>query len=434
MSQRKRAVGLIGAISIGIGGMVGGGIFAVLGEAVSMAHGATAISFFVAGIVALLTSIAYARLSVKYRNRGGTVVFIDMAFGNNLISGSLNLMLWLSYLVTIALYAVAFASYAQTFFPGNTSALLKHALISIAILLPTAINLISASLVSKSETIIVALKLILLIVVIFFSAPYVDPERIAPAHWGPIIPIVASGMVIFVAFEGFELIANAAEDINNPARNLPIAFFSSVLLVIALYVVIALVTVSTVSENQLLIAKDYALATAAKPALGQTGFVMVSIAALLATFSAINATIYGNARLGYVLAKDGQLPKAFDKQVWNEPIMGVVITAIISLLIANSINLTEIAIIGSASFLLIFALINASAFKLKEEIGGNQWVYFIALLLCVTALITLLIHTYQSNVMAILVFLSFIGISILFELTYGIKLRGHFFSRRYDNV
>jgi len=96
MSQSKRAVGLIGAISIGIGGMVGGRIFAVLGEAVSMAHGATAVSFLVAGIVALLTSVAYARLSVKYRSRGGTVVFIDTAFGNNLISGSLNLMLWLS--------------------------------------------------------------------------------------------------------------------------------------------------------------------------------------------------------------------------------------------------------------------------------------------------------------------------------------------------
>jgi amino acid transporter len=248
------------------------------------------------------------------------------------------------------------------------------------------------------------------------------------------ISIVASGMVIFVAFEGFELIANAAEDINNPARNLPIAFLSSVILVIVLYVLIAFVTVSTVPESELLISRDYALATAAKPALGQTGFVMVSIAALLATFSAINATIYGNARLGYVLAKDGQLPEAFDKQVWNEPLVGVVITAMISLLIANAINLTEIAIVGSASFLIIFALVNASAFKLKREIGGNPWVYFIALLLCVTALVTLLIHAWQSNIVSILVLLSFVGISILFEVIYGIKLRGHFLGRRYDNA
>lgn len=156
MSRGKRKIGLAGAISIGIGGMVGGGIFAVLGEAVSLAHGGTPMAFFVAGMVALLTSYAYAKLSVKYPSQGGTVVFIDKAFGNNIASGSVNLMLWLSYLVTIALYAVAFASYALTFFHDNTSTLIKHVLISAAVLLPTAINLVSASFVSKSETAIVA--------------------------------------------------------------------------------------------------------------------------------------------------------------------------------------------------------------------------------------------------------------------------------------
>jgi amino acid transporter len=433
MNDKKRTVGLMGAVSIGIGGMVGGGIFAVLGEAVSIAHGSTAIAFFIAGIVALLTSIAYAKLSAKYKNRGGTVFFIDTAFGNNLASGSLNLMLWLSYLVTIALYAVAFASYAQTFFHGNTSLLLRHILISAAILLPTAVNLVSASFVSKSETLIVVLKLILLIVIIAFSSPYVKLERIAPAHWGSFTSIVAAGMVIFVAYEGFELIANSAEDIKKPERNLPAAFFISVLLVIALYMLIALVTVSTVSESKILIVKDYALAVAAKPALGQTGFVIVSVAALLATFSAINATIYGNARLGYIMAKNGQLPEQFDKQVWDDPVMGVVITAVISLVIANTINLTEIAIIGSASFLLVFALVNASAFKLRKEIGGKPWVYIIALLACAAALVTLLIHTSQNNFRAILVFFSFIAVSIIFELTYGRMLRGHFLGRRYHS-
>lgn len=98
-------------------------------------------------------------------------------------------------------------------------------------------------------------------------------------------------MVIFVAYEGFELIANSAEEIKDPARNLPRAYYASVVLVIILYVVIAFVTVGTVPEDQLLTAKDYALAVAAKPALGQVGFTIVAVAALLATFSAINATI-----------------------------------------------------------------------------------------------------------------------------------------------
>lgn len=432
MSRGKRKIGLAGAISIGIGGMVGGGIFAVLGEAVSLAHGGTPMAFFVAGMVALLTSYAYARLSVKYPSQGGTVVFIDKAFGNNIASGSFNLMLWLSYLVTIALYAVAFASYALTFFHDNTSALIKHVLISAAVLLPTAINLVSASFVSKSETAIVAVKLVLLAVIIVFSIAYVDPELVAPAHWGSMSSIFAAGMIIFVAYEGFELIANSAEDVQNPERNLPIAFYTSVILVFVLYVLIGIITVSTIPEEQLLSAKDYALAIAAKPALGQTGFVVIAIAALLATFSAINATIYGNARLGYVLAREGQLPEIFDKKVWNEPVMGVVVTAAISVLMANAINLKEIAIIGSASFLFIFALINASAFKLRKEIGGSRYVYIVAVLLSVTALMTLLVNTFESNFRAIFVFVAFICVSVLFEMTYGKKLRGHFMGRRYE--
>ncbi|MEJ2468723.1 MAG: APC family permease [Campylobacterales bacterium] len=308
MQDSKKSIGLPGAIAIGIGGMVGGGIFAVLGEAVSLSHGATPLAFGFGGLVALLTAFSYARLSVAFPGRGGTVTFIDRAFGNNLASGSVNLMLWLSYLVTIALYAVAFASYAQTFFPSG-SPLLRHALISLAIVLPTLINLVSASFVSRSETFIVAMKLILLAVIIVFSLPYVRSDHFDPAHWGPLFSVVAAGMIIFVAYEGFELIANAAEDIEAPERNLPRAFLGSVLIVIALYVLIAAVTVSTVPEDALVHAKDYALAVAAKPALGQTGFTLVAVAALLATFSAINATIYGNARLGYTLAKDGRLPE-----------------------------------------------------------------------------------------------------------------------------
>jgi len=312
MTEKTRSIGLLGAISIGIGGMVGGGIFAVLGEAVSLAHGATAMAFLFAGVVALLTSYSYAKLSVQFQSQGGTVSFIDSAFNHNLLSGSVNLLLWLSYLVTIALYAVAFSSYAKTFFTDNSGFWFNHIFISLAILLPFAINLISASIVGKSETIIVAIKIVLLIIVIVASASFVDVERLSYQHWGGTLSIVVAGMVIFVAYEGFELIANASEDIKNPTVNLPRAFYGSVVLVVILYVLIAFITVGTVPESELLSAKDYALAVAAKPALGQVGFTVVAVAALLATFSAINATIYGNSRLAYILATEGELPKMMD--------------------------------------------------------------------------------------------------------------------------
>jgi len=431
MKKDTRRIGLPGAISIGIGGMVGGGIFAVLGEAVSLAHGATAVAFLVAGIVALLTSYSYARLSVAFQNRGGTVIFIDKAFGHNLLSGTVNLMLWLSYLVTISLYAVAFASYAQTFFPGDTSPWLRHILISAAIILPALINLISASFVSKSETIIVAIKVTLLVLIIGASASYVDGTRLSPGQWGSSVSIAVAGMIIFVAYEGFELIANGAEDIRNPGTNLPRAFYASVLLVILLYVLIAIITVGTVPEDQLLTARDYALAVAANPALGKTGFTIVAIAALLATFSAINATIYGNSRLGYILAMEGELPEVLDEEKRNIPEAGVLLTVFFSLTLANSIDLTEIAIIGSASFLLIFFIVNLGAYKLHHDIGANRIITGMACLVSATALTTLIIHTFSHNSRAVGIFLSFIAIALLFELFYGRLVRKHMFHRYY---
>jgi len=427
-----RSIGLLGAVSIGIGGMVGGGIFAVLGEAVSLAHGATPMAFAIAGVVALLTSYSYAKLSVTYQSEGGTVTFIDKAFGDNILSGSVNLMLWLSYLVTISLYATAFASYGETFFT-HKSVWLHHGLIIVAIILPAIINIISASFVGKSETVIVAIKVSLLILVIIAGAPYVDIERLSPMHWGSSFSIVVAGMIIFIAYEGFELIANSAEDIKEPNKNLPRAFYTSVVIVIALYILIAIITVGSVSEEVLMRAKDYALAVAAKPSLGQTGFILVSVTALLSTFSAINATIYGNARLGYIIAKYGKMPRSLmdENSRSGIPFKGVVYTTILSLILANSIDLTEIAIIGSAGFLLIFLLVNISALKLYKEIEACHFILLISVIFSFLALATLLFHTYSSNPKAVVIFMSFIIISVLFELIYGRYIRGQFFNRSY---
>lgn len=426
----NRDIGLLGALSIGIGGMVGGGIFAVLGEAVSLAHGATAISFFIAGMVALLTAYSYAKLSIVYQSEGGTVTFVDKAFGDNILTGSINLMLWLSYLVTISLYATAFASYGATFFKAPTP-LVTHSLITISIILPALINLVSASFVSKSESLIVVIKLTLLVVVIVAGSSFVEPQRLSMEKWGSSISMVTAGMIIFVAYEGFELIANSAEEIKNPTKNLPRAFYGSVAIVIILYVLISIITVGNVPEEALLKAKDYALAIAAKPSLGDMGFTIVSSAALLSTFSAINATIYGNARLGFIIAKDGRLPKKLTKERKNIPFVGVLYTLVLSLILANTIELSEIAIIGSAGFLFIFFIVNVSAYRLKKEIDASPVILILSSTFTFIALVTLLFHTYSTNPNAVMIFMLFIIFSLLFELIYGRFVRNHLFYREY---
>lgn len=430
VQSRSRNVGLIGAVAIGVGGMVGGGIFAVLGEAVSFAGGATPVAFLFAGVIAVLTAYSYAKLSVHFQNRGGTVYFVDQAFNHNLLSGSLNLFLWLSYLATISLYAKAFSSYGMTFF-SISSAWLVHLLISVAIILPMLINLVSSGFVSRSEAFVVATKLVLLLVIMTFGAATIEPSRLEPSNWSPLLSVFAAGMIIFVAYEGFELIANSAEEIEQPKKNLPRAFYISVIGVLLLYIGIAMVVVGSVPEDKLLQAKDYALAIAAEPALGQIGFQLVAIAALLATFSAINATIYGNARLGYLLAKEGELPETLDHQKHQIPINGILVIAAISLLLANTIDLTQIAIIGSAGFLLIFSVVNFSAYKLRRQIGANRAIVLFAFVASSIALLVLLYETTLTNPLAVGVFVGFIVVSALFEWFYGRMVRQHWFQRKY---
>ncbi|MCB1096145.1 MAG: amino acid permease [Verrucomicrobiae bacterium] len=410
-------IGPASAALIGVGGMVGGGIFAVLGTAVSLAGGGTPVAFVIAGAVALLTCYAYVKLSCRYPESGGTAVYLDQAFGANLFTGGLNLTLWLSYLVTIALYASAFASYGATFF-HEKSDWLRHVLISVAILLPMAINLVNASLVSKSESYIVIGKLVLLGIVVGGGMFHLDGARLQPSEWKGAGALVVGGMVIFVAYEGFELIANAAGDVRDPKKNLPRAFYGCVLFVIALYVLVAVVTVGAVPADVIAREKDYALAAAARPSLGHAGFVLVAVSALMATFSAINATIYGNARLGYSLAKDGELPEKLDHVRRKNPFDGVLVTVALSLILANTVDLNAIAILGSAGFLLIFAMVCAAAFKIATDIGASRILAGSGVTACLGALVALLGHTANEDPKALAIFGGMLAAAFLFEWLY----------------
>lgn len=415
----NKKISLLEAVSIWIWWMVGWWIFAVLWEAVMLWHSATPIAFFIAWIVALFTSYSYAKLSVAYPSEWWTVTFIDKAFWNNIFSKSLNIILWLSYLVTISLYALAFWSYSATFFPDYMQwELLKHSLITLAILIPMGLNMLNAKMIARFESYVVAIKILILVLVIVFWFSYVQPSHFENIIHADYFSVVIAWMIIFVAYEWFELIANSAKDIENPEKNLPKAYYISVISVIILYILIAIITVWSISEELIEKSSDYALAEAAKPALWMLGFKLVAISAILATFSAINATLYWNARLWYSLAVDRQLPKALYKKVWNDSYEWVLIVWWISIIMANTIDLSSISIIASAWFLLIFTFVNLAALKLNWTIKAIKIITIISTILSSLALSVLLFETYNTNKKAIYIFILFIIFSAIFESTY----------------
>ncbi len=411
-------MGFFSIVSIGIGGMVGGGIFAVLGLAVQLAHGATPIAFAVAGVVALLTAYSYARLSVTFPSQGGTVEFLNQAFGEGIVTGGLNILLWLSYVVMLSLYAYAFGSYGASFFHAAAQPLWRHLLITFAVVLLTGLNFLGGATVGKAEEWIVAFKLTILSLFILAGLWTIQAHRIGPSEWVSPVQMVAGGMIIFLAYEGFELIANAAGDVKNPRRTLPRAYYASVGFVIVLYVLVAGVTVGNLPMAQIIDARDYALAASARPFLGDFGFVLIAIAALLSTGSAINATLYGASRVSYIIAKEGELPKTLERKIWKRPVEGLIITSVLTLLVANLFDLSSISVMGSAGFLLIFAAVNASSIRLSERTGAKRWISILGLVGCLGALVVLILQTIKTAPSDVLVLVVMVAIALVIEVTY----------------
>ena len=413
-----KSLGFLSTLSIGIGGMVGGGIFAVLGLAVHFAKGGTPAAFALAGLIALITSYSYVKLSIRYPSQGGTVEFLNQAFGPSYITGGLNVLIWMSYVVMLALYAYAFGSYGSTFFHPGYRVLMKHLITSAIVIILTVLNIVGAKAVGELEEWIVGLKLIILIAFIGFGARSVDVQRLTINTWAGPFPMVAGGMIIFLAYEGFELIANTAADVRNLAKTLTRAFYASVGFVIALYILIAVVTVGNLDINQIVNAKDYALAAAAKPFLGNFGFRLISVAALLSTASAINATLYGASRISYIIAKDGELPEMLEKKIWNRPIEGLLITAVLTLLMANIFDLSSISTIGSAGFLIIFAAVNTANIRLRRKTGSNLWIPLLGVMSCGLALGMLVLKTAQDTPEKLFILVGIVGISFIIEVLY----------------
>ncbi len=411
---KRSDLGTWSVIAIGVGGMVGGGIFAVLGLAVELSKGATPVAFAVAGAVALVTAGSYAKLSTRLPSRGGTVLFLNRAFGRGMAAGSLNVLLWLSYVVMLALYASAFGSYGARFLPAGARVVARHLLASGVLVGLTLLNFASADVVGRAERWVVAIKILILAVFIGVGAFSINGSHLAVSTWPGPLALLGGGMVIFVAYEGFELIANAAEDVRRPEVTLPVAFIVSVGFVLLLYVLISVVAVGSLAPADIRSESDYALAAAARPSLGTLGFAMIGVAALLSTTSAINATLYGSARLSWAIARSGELPEQIARKVWSRPVEGLLITAAAGVALVNSFDVARISTMGSAGFLVIFGAVNLAAWRLAE----SRVLGVLGAAGCLAALVALCAVTLDRSPADLVILGILIGLALLIEWVY----------------
>jgi amino acid transporter len=245
----------------------------------------------------------------------------------------------------------------------------------------------------------------------------IDFSHMSMDKWMPLPSVITGGLIIFLAYEGFELIANTARDIKEPQKNLPRAYYASVLFVIALYVWIAVVTVGNLTFEEAKSAQDYVLAKAAEPFFGHIGFVIIGVAALLSTASAINATLYGSGRTSYLIAKFGELPRTFQEQIKNG-YEGSIIIALLAIIFSTSFNINNISTAGSIGFLIVFTLVNFANFKLYKETKANRFIALSGAILGALATMVLIgysiIHSPNSLITSAIVLVSVVIFSFIY--------------------
>ena len=369
--KRKKELRLPELIAIALGGMVGGGIFAILGISVENIGNATPVAFLIGGILAFFAAYSYVKLALYYKDEGATYSFFKKTFPNSPIASSaIGWLVSFGYISTLALYAFTFSTYLGSVLPFHDSYWTNKIIAGGIILLFTIVNIVSVKGMGKIEDWMVYTKLILLLFISGLLAGKGHLENFTPIVESntSLISILIISAITFVAFEGFQLVIHAYDEMDEPQKNIPRAIYSSIIIATLLYITLAIGALATIPKELIIQDKEYALAAGAQSILGNLGMFIVIFGALLATSSAISGTLFGASRLIAVIAKDGYLPNKLSNRIKGHiPNYALVTMAILSFGLILSGGLEIILEFGSITFILVSFLMAYTNFVKRRE-------------------------------------------------------------------
>jgi len=393
----QRRMSVRGAAFLGIGSMVGAGIFALLGEAGAVAGSAVWLSFLIAGLVASLQGYAVAKLGATYPSSGGIITFLLKGFGPGHLTAVTSWLLYFASIIVTAMVSVSFGAYTASLFIGEDAApIWGHIFTTAVILLVAAINIAGATFIDRIQSVIVIILLAVFAVFIVVTLKEMDPSMLARSTYPAKVDIISSVALTFFAFLGFAVISFTGDDLPDPKKNLPRATYLALAVTTALYVLVAIGVFGTLTVPEVIANGDTALAVAAKPSLGQAGFAMMAVAAMLATSSSVNANIYAAVGSTRKLAETGQFPPIFGAKARIGGTRGLVISCVLVLILANFVDLTAIASLGSVVALAIFLVVSVAALRLRAETESNAVIIVAAIAATAFILIVFSIQTLRD--------------------------------------
>ena len=362
-----------GAAFIGIGSMVGAGIFALLGQAAVIAGSAVWLSFLLAGLVTALLAYNVVKLGIRYPSQGGLIEYLLQGFGNGRLLGVAS---WLGYaaafVLVAAMLAVSFGSYAVSLFVGDNGwSGWDNLFASLLIVVMTLVNMIGAKFVSRVAAVMVVVLLCVFAVFVVVTIKDVNFDLLRFSGYPPFSKIISSIALTFFAFLGFGVMTFTVANLRDPERELPRAVALALGLTTITYVLISIAVFGTLTVDQAIGYGETAIAEAARPTLGDAGFTLMAVAALIATAGATNGTLFGSAGLSNSLSEIGQFPPILGTRSRLGKHGGLLVTAALTLVLANFVNLSAIASVGSACSLVVFLLVGLAGYRLRSETGAS---------------------------------------------------------------
>ena len=389
-----------GATVLGIGAMIGAGIFALLGEAGAVAGSAVWLSFLFGGIVASLLAYVCVKLGTRYPSKGGLITFLIEGFGKGHVVGTCS---WLGYIaamvIVCSMVAVSFGSYATSLIIGDDAEnWWDNVFTSLIVVAMVGINLVGSSVVARAQSVIVAGVLISFAFFIVVTFPSIDLDLLAFDDYPSLSKIVSSVALTFFAYLGFNVITFAAGDLRDPGHDLPRAMSGALGITGVTYILIAVCVFGTLTVSEVVGYGETAIAEAARPELGDAGFTLMAFTAMLSTAGATNATLYAGSNLTGMLAQEKLFPPFFGGEgSFLGPKSGLVITGGIVLVVANLVDLTAIASVGSATALVLFLFIGVAGYRRRFDTGSNPAIIILAIAVTAVVLAFFAVDTLDSD-------------------------------------
>ena len=424
----KGSLSLLGTIAMGTGVMIGAGIFALTGQVAVLAGGLFPIAFIVAAMVSGFSAYSYIKVASAYPSAGGIAMILKKAYGETTVTGAAALLKALSMIINESLVARTFGTYTLQLFPSDPAGIWVSVLAVGLILVAFLVNVAGNKVIGTVSKVSVVLKIggLLIFAAIAVAASGISLKTsIVPPSGDPSLGTFLGGVALAIlAFKGFTTITNAGGEVTEPKKNVGRAIIISLTISLVVYLAVCFAVASSLTLDELIVAKDYALAEAARPAMGGYGMWFTVVIAMIATASGLLASIFAVSRMLAMLTEMKLIPHSHFGLPGDVQKHTLVYTAVISAVLAALFDLSRIASLGAIFYLMMDITIHWGILRhLHQEVGANRVVLGTAIALDIVALGAFLIVKGSSDPLIVAVSLVSIAIVVAFERFYLGKFR-----------